>query len=86
MLGLNEKVNYHFLSSLHLILRNLFYNRLLFLSTYFELSLSEINLINTVSLENLAIEHDLLAEWQPDVYRLNKTSANTVPCGTPVFE
>ena len=55
-------------------------------STYFELSSSEINPINTVSSANLTIEHDSLDERQSDEYRLNKKGAKTVPCGTAVFE
>ena len=59
---------------------------LLISSTYFELSSSEINPINTVASENLTIEHDMLDDRQSDVYRLNNKGGKTVPCGTPVFE
>ena len=53
---------------------------------YNEPSSSEINPTNTVSSANLTIEHDSLDERQLGVYRMNNKGANTVPCGTSVFE
>ena len=50
------------------------------------MSSSEIHPITTVSSANLTIEHDSLDDRQSDVHRLNKKGANTVSCGTPVFE